>query len=381
MEIIETRGRKPKYDIMPLLADIYRMRALTIKQIADVFFGGRKPYVYKKLKSMQKDGLIADMPHNEKGGRMIQKLYYVTDAGISLLQREGYITGKVRLERRNKPEKSKVDYLILTNNIYAVLKQHRIEMIDSRQWKSDNNLDRNAMVRGGVIITKQEQYGLYAFFNEIGEKNSLDNEAEPDEEYYIGQKTIKRFLKELENMGNTHRYICLIYGRTMYEQLENAIKSHKPSVLQLNLVPYGKNGLGYDMICAYEGLEAQKNRFQRISGIRPLNKTDITLNSENQHFFSYIGLDSTGHEVYVVDYLLMNIIALQALHRLYSYDQYLRDGRKVYLFCWEPAKSVLKEEFQAYPHIEIVPIPMKMAKEWKDERTAGSQKVDEVFSL
>ncbi|MCP3764091.1 replication-relaxation family protein [Domibacillus sp. A3M-37] len=375
MDFIDGRGKKTKYNVEEILIDIYRMRALTIGQIADVFFGGRKHYVYKKLKRMQEDGLIADMPHHEKGGRLIQKLYYVTNKGIDLLEQKGYLTGKKRLERFNKPEKSKVDYVILTNNIYVLLKKHGIKMIDSRQWKSEKKLDRNAMVRGGIVYTEEEQYGLYAFFNEIGEQ------SESEEERYVSQKTIQRFLKELENKGKTQRYICLIYGKNMYEQLEKAIKKHRPSILELNLLPCRKNRFAYDLICTYKGINAQKNRFHRISGIVPLNDDRNAQINPNQSFFSYIGKVSSGEEVYVVDYLMMNIIAIQALYNHYSHEKYLRDGRKVYLFCWEPIKNGLKKEFQAYPHIEIIPVPIEMVKEWKGEKQIGSQQEEEIFSL
>lgn len=382
MNRIETRGRKPKYNVLEMLRDIHRMRALTIGQIAEVFFGGRKPYVYKKLRLLKKEGLISDMPHSEKDGRIIEKLYYVTETGMDLLEREGCLVGERRPQRFNKPKKEKIDYLVLTNDIYVLLKQHGIYMIDSRQWKKDQGIDRNTMVRGGIVLDDRKPYGLYAFFNETGEKGVKNAGNGSEEEHSIGQKTIKRFLKEIENLGNTHRYICMIYGQHMYEQLEEAIKANNPGVLEMNLIPYGRDGVGYKIICAYNGLEAQKNRFYEISGIKPLNEESNAHNNEFQHFFSYIGQDSMGEEVYVVDYLLMNVIAIQALYKLYAVDKYLEDGRSVVIFCWQPTLDFLKKTFEAYPHIKIIPVAIELAEKWSEEKRVGSkQEEDIIFTL
>ena len=62
-------------------------------------------------------------------------------------------------------DKHKVIYTLLTNELYAEIPSYGMYWFHAREWKVRNNLNRNAIVRGGFQALDGQEYSMYILFS------------------------------------------------------------------------------------------------------------------------------------------------------------------------------------------------------------------------
>lgn len=333
------------YEENEILFEIYRMRGLTVSQLCEVIFHSRH-YAYKYLQRMKDEGLLIDRM-DMNGKLRLAKVYSCTDKAIEQLEKNGYIEKGVKA-KDNTPPNNKMKYTILTNEVYAALMPYGINMLDSREWKRKNDMDRNALVRGGLQMLDGREIGLYLFFSpeNIGGANLSDS-------------MLKRFKHELKKFPQTNRFTVICYDSKIYEKIVKAVDSDSgmSAFKELLIIPFGKNDFGYNLLRLSRSEIERKADLETILNAR-LNSNHPSLQGHYQNFASYVA-EYKDEERYVVDFLSMNRPVLHHLLTHYHSNAYEKDGRKVDLVCWKANEMELLQKYKSYPHIRIVPVSLK----------------------
>jgi hypothetical protein len=332
----EGAGVKRKWDVMriterdlKILDDLYERRTMTVKQIRQLHFVGTEKYVYHRLYQLKKCGYVKSMPM-VKDGQKTAACYYVTEQGVRLLKESGRIK-TLRRARNNKASGKKIKYVIDTNNLYTTLKGSGWEVVDSRRWKNEKRIDRNTMLRCGLRRKDGKEYNVYIVGAEITDRTlkKIQNEIEKQTLQDIilykgkGQEQTKEIMKRLRGMMS-----------------EIAIK-------EINLMPFMA---GLRILLKFTSEESCKELFKQYGEVLPYSGTYM--------FANYL-IRKHEQEYYLCNHLYGNETAIHWLKR-YAVDRYKQDGRKVLLFTWSSYAGMLRQEFEQYPHIEVVGLDTRM---------------------
>jgi len=117
-----------KYDERIILSEIYRMKLLSVDQLTQVIFDNAR-YGHRFMDKLEAEGLVNSRIVLD-GRRRQGKVYYLSDKGINLLEKENLID-KVRLAKDNVPGKAKMSHTLRINNIYAGLTPYLTKGIQS----------------------------------------------------------------------------------------------------------------------------------------------------------------------------------------------------------------------------------------------------------
>lgn len=341
--VYEMKGEHKKlYNESKILYEIYRMRGLTIAQLVEVMFKS-KIYAYRYLKKLEEDGWLSH-GYDTDGKIRLAKVYFCTDKAIERLEKEGYMEKGVKA-KDNKPPKSKLKYTILTNEVYAALTPYGIKMIDSREWKRKNKMDRNTLVRGGLVMPDGRELGLYLFFSpqQISGAGFSDS-------------MLTRFKYEIQKFPQTNRFVVMCYGPEIYNKLIKAMDEDDRTLVneELLIIPIGRNEFGFDLVRMSRDENERQSDLCSILNAH-LHKEHAALKGNKQNFAQYIAIKGEK-ETYVVDFLSMNRPILQHLRTHYHTKIFEGDGRKVDLVCWKASEDELTELFRQYPYVNIVSI-------------------------
>ncbi|WP_019156861.1 helix-turn-helix domain-containing protein [Robertmurraya massiliosenegalensis] len=340
---------KKIYEESKILYEIYRMRGLTISQLVEVMFKS-KVYAYRYLKKLEREEWLSS-GYDSSGKKRLAKVYFVTDQAIERLKNEGYIENGI-LAKFNRPPKIKLKYTIQTNEVYAALTPYGIHMYDSREWKLRNKMDRNNLVRGGLKMRDGREIGLYLFFS----KEQIEGAG-------LAEETLNRFITEIQKFPQKNRLAILCYNPNIYERIVDAVSKDEKILArkELMIIPMGKENFGFNLLRISRDEKERKATLEQILNARLYNE-HIMLKGNKELFTQYVA-DYGNKETYVVDYLSLNLPVLKKLELNYHESIYKQDGREVDLVCWSANRSELEERFKNYPHINIVPVPIKNIKE------------------
>lgn len=334
-----------KYDELMVLKEIYRMRGLTVTQLCEVIFESRI-YAYRYLKQMQNDGLLTDRMTFEKKVRKA-KVYSCTDKGIELLEKRGLIEKRL-MAKDNTPQRAKLKYTLLTNEVYAALMPYGIEFMDSREWKNKYNMDRNTLVRGGLKMMDDREVGIYLFFS----PTQLSGAG-------LSNSMLERFKREIKKFAQSNRIAVICYDLDIYKRIVKAVDEDTSMLVkkELLIIPMGKDEFGFNLLRLSRSEVERKHDLENILNAR-LSDNHPALDGNKQNFASYVA-KYDDKETYVLDFLSMNRPVLHHLSTHYHVNAYQKDGRKVEVVCWKPNESELEQRFKAYPHVKIIPVPLQ----------------------
>jgi DNA-binding MarR family transcriptional regulator len=339
-----------KYDEMDILAEIYRMRGLTVTQLCEVFFETRH-YAYKYLGKLKNDGLLSDKYHMARG-KSQGKVFSCTDKAIERLTEAGRTDRKV-MAQDNTPAQSRLRTTVLTNELYSALMPYGIKVFDSREWKRKHDMDRNTLVRGGLQMMDDSEIAVYLFFSPAQVRGGG-----------IQDVLFYRFKKEILGFTQSNKFAIICYDEKTYKRLVDGLTDENKAMAkeQLSVIPYGHSGFGFDILKLSRHQEERKHDIEQVLNAR-LYENHAALVGDKLKFTKYIA-EKDGKESYVVDFLSMDLTVIHFLDLQYYHNVFLQDGRPVDLVCWQPNVMQLTKKFENYPHVNIVPVSINTAKEW-----------------
>lgn len=343
--------QEKKYDELMILQEIYRMRGLTVAQLCEVFFDS-KHYAYKYLKRMKENGLLMDRMDIRKRIRK-GKVYSCTDKAIEMLINEGLIEKKL-LAKDNAPVKAKMRYTIQTNELYAALMPFGIKVMDSREWKTKYEMDRNTLVRAGLEMLDGREIGVYLFFS----PQQMSGAG-------LSDSMLERFKREIKKFPQSNRIAVICYDQDIYQRIVAAVDEDKGMMIreELMVIPFGQDNFGLNILKISRSEMERKHDLETILNAR-LSDNDLALSTNKQNFASYVA-NHGDRETYVVDFLSMNRPVLHHLETHYYEAAYHQDGREVEIVCWMPNFKELEKRFARYSHVKIVPVSLQeMFENW-----------------
>ncbi|MCP3764542.1 replication-relaxation family protein [Domibacillus sp. A3M-37] len=155
---MKKRGRPMVYNEVEILKEIHRLKALTVNQIAQLYFNGKIENAYKKIKKMEEKHYIDSTIHFVQGRRQ-NKVLHLTKLGSERLVSEGVKGIRVKTTTELKPDRSLLHYIVSVNDVFVRLMKAGISVIDSREWKARHGMNRTARARGGVKLKNGDEYG------------------------------------------------------------------------------------------------------------------------------------------------------------------------------------------------------------------------------
>ncbi|WP_139490064.1 replication-relaxation family protein [Brevibacillus dissolubilis] len=300
-----------------LLMALYEYRGLTVKQIKEVFYSDSTCYVYRRMHLLKKQGLVESQPIIGERGKKVGAFYYLTEKGLDRLEQQGLIE-RTRRARENKPSGRRLPYIVSRNELYTQLSPYGWKFVDGRDYKAQYQMNRGAMLKGGLIRSDGKEYAVY-----ILEKNTRE-------------KTIKRMVNEINNSRLTNLFI-FCHSQDVY----NRIKQEDIRQMEVNLLPFQR---GIKLLRRFHSEEEWLKLFRRYGEVIPVQNKFL--------FGKYLIRTSDGRELYLCNCLLNDVQALNWLLR-YTYERYRQDGRGVLLLKWE-GQDIGMERQRGYEHVEIV---------------------------
>lgn len=304
--------KKRKKQELELLYKIYKYRALSTAQIADVGNLG-KWFVYKKIRSLKERGYLYSeqisgnyIPNQNRQG----SYHRISGKGITLLKENDYLIDSTADEL--KVAKFRLPYLLTANDLAITLEQVDWEYRDSRSIKNFHNLNRGDILQG-VLLNPNEtkEYAVYVFLKSV--------QAD----------TLARIKHEI-NRNPFEDILIITRGESSFEAVINSftnregngneklIKSGSIKVLPFQFAKYyltisNDNKQKHEYLLTNLGLEilgdsSNKNVFE----------TSVTMDYIVKH---------NGEEKYFFDLLDNDLMKIDEIKR-YRKERYKRDGRK-----------------------------------------------------
>ncbi|MFS0783507.1 MarR family transcriptional regulator [Bacillus sp. 1P06AnD] len=352
------------YDQNDVLYEIYRMRGLTIGQLCEVIFHS-KHYAYKFLKRLKDKEYLTDWM-DMNGKKRAAKIYMCTDKAIYALRKAGYIDNGIEA-RYNAPLREKMKYTVLTNEVYAAMMPYGIHMLDSREWKRIYEMDRNALVRGGLRMADGRELALYLFFSE----NQLSGAK-------LTAALLKKFQHEILKFAQSNRIAVICYDEKIYKTVVDEITKH-PNLMvfkELLIIPFGKDDFGYHLLHLTRSNVERRSDLEEILNAR-LYDNHPSLAGNKQNFAGYVA-DYGSHETYIVDFLSMNYPVLHHLMTHYHHENFVKNGREVQIVCWKASEKELERKFARYPHVKVISVSLREIKD-KYMPRLGKRKLHELI--
>src|SRR5437016_3622720 len=80
---------------LKILYDVYRYRTLTTGQVQNIYFSEstNRNYLYVRMHQLKKEKLIVSKPLIGNKGQKVTSCYFITEEGIALLERHGFLEG------------------------------------------------------------------------------------------------------------------------------------------------------------------------------------------------------------------------------------------------------------------------------------------------
>ncbi|MBG9790984.1 replication-relaxation family protein [Brevibacillus laterosporus] len=314
---------------LELLFGLYFMRTLTVQQLYDKYFeSSSKRYTYLRLHQLKKAGYVESRPLINEEGYKRGAYYSVTKKGIDTLVHKGKIDSSsvgdhstiIRRACKNRPSRKEIKSMIERNSIYLILEKAGWTIIESRDFKRINGLNRGSVVKGGIRTDDGKEYALYVL-------------AKTPRKY-----TVKKILTELKN-SHIRNVIILMKSTVAYQEI---ITERRLILDEMNILPYK---IGLNILKKFPSDRSFVNIFTNFG---------VVSNVLNKHQFGkYLMITPSGEEKYICNYLLGDEMAIRFLKK-YTWDRYELDGKKVVLFIWD---NQLLELGKGYEHVEIVQIP------------------------
>ena len=357
-----------KYPEERVLFELYRTRGLTRDQLARAIFAGTS-YIKSYLSKLQKKGLVGGKVLS-KGKIRLAKLYQITDKGIELLENKGYVrkyNDNERSSEKKKPfnyddmqrtgvyiprkvlaydnnqssSKDKMMFTLYANQMYAGVSEYGFYFFDSREWKLKYDLNRNAMVRGGIKTTDGIEYSVYMLFT-----------AEEVRIASMSDKMLYRMMHEMIEFPQTSRHIIYVYGgQGEYNKVLMFFKNNPVACEELLIIPHGAKDVGLNIVRLLQNQEAYQEQLESHLGAR-LNSDELEYDTANL-FADYLTVID-GQSYYVIDYIKLNEAKLSMLLREYTPDKYHRMGIPVMILCWNAMGHEITEYYKLYPYVKIV---------------------------
>lgn len=363
-----TSNFETKYPVERVLFELYRTRGLTKDQLARSIFAGTS-YIVSYLTKLQKKGLVGGKVLS-KGKIRLAKLYQITDKGIELLENKGlvlkyndnersfekkkpfdyedmkqagvYIPRKVLAYDNNQSSsKDKMMFTLYANQMYAGVSEYGFYFFDSREWKLKYDLNRNAMVRGGISTEDGIEYSVYMLFT-----------TEEVRIASMSDKMLYRMMHEMIEFPQTSRHIIYVYGgQDEYNKVLTFFKNNPVACDELLIIPHGASDVGLNIIRLLQNREMYKEHMELHLNAR-LNSE--VLEHDTSNLYADYLTEINGQSYYVIDYIKLNEAKLSMLLREYTPDKYHRTGIPVMILCWNAMGNELREYYKLYPYVKIV---------------------------
>lgn len=298
-----------------LLLDLFQYESLKVQQIRELYFPDTKRYVYRRLELLKKDGYVKSRPMVVKG-KKVAASYYVTDKAIRLLE-ELRLIEKRRRSWANKPVGGRLPYVLNRNEMVTKLQPYGWTFINSRDFKTQNNLNRGALLTGALIREDGKEYVLYILENQIREG------------------TLQKVIAETKTLGDRN-ILLLCKGADIYERVQNETLNAK----EICILPFH---IAIPILQWLRSKDILVRELQRFG--------EVTI-EHNRFHFGDVMVQGELEKYYVANCLMGDKMTLHYLKR-YSYDVYQRNGVKVLLLHW--AVNQFQFPFDQYPHVQSVP--------------------------
>lgn len=324
---------------LDILEDLYYFRTLTIEQIKYVFFPDSSDYVYRKMRDMDKNGLVESV----RFGRAAR--YQITQNGIDLLVEEGRLTSARRV-RDNTPEERDVKRIVRANDVYAYLSPFGFKITEMREWKSKYGINRNAWVAAGVeTLDMKKAYSVYFL---------LDNMRDED---------IFRIRSEMQH-SEVSRYIMIFNDLRVYQKYVSNLTSTEKGLLELLLLSSEDLRLAFPLFPS----ETSYIRLYERFGCVEYHDTPSSETSFAEHLLTI----EDGSEYYICNFLFLDMA------KLYQVQSYRYDGRKVALFCFPHGKAIAQTQLGERDHIEYFTVNISDIEGYKELYSHINQRKMEI---
>jgi hypothetical protein len=310
-----------------ILYDLYRYRTLSVDQLKNVHFREKPSYIYRKLSLLKQEGFVDSyrliaLKNNKRGG-----CYYVTEKAIDLLEEYELIDQK-RRARDNKVQGPALPHIIEVNELYVQLTHYGWQFNPSREVKAKFGMNRSAVIKGSLVNRDGKEFVIYLL-----EENSRED-------------MIEQIAREIQAHDLKHVFL-FCKGKESYFGIKRRIERIIAGTI--NALPYP---FVLRVLKSLNGEQSFQQLFSRYGETQPI---------QTKHPFTGFIIYHKGEQKYIVNYLLGDQVSKYFLKK-YAYDRYEMDGRNVLLFAWQGQLPELQEEFKAYPHIEIVTVPLPEIK-------------------
>ncbi|WP_206514658.1 replication-relaxation family protein [Brevibacillus marinus] len=298
-----------------LLQDLYQYQVLNIKQIRKLHFSNSEKYVYKRLFQLKREGFVKSRPL-VSGGQKVGAGYFITEKGLRILEEQG-LSNK-RRARDITPSSKRIPSVIERNELYTQLLPFGWTLINSRDYKKANAINRGALVSGALVRQDGKEYVLYILENNIREQ------------------TFHKVCREIK-MFRDRNVLILCKGQVVYEKLW---ESEDLYAKELNILPFH---LGMPIMQWLNSNDVLYQMLQRFG---------VVTQEYNRFHFGDLMVRGDSGAYFVANCLMGDKMALHFLKR-YSYDVYQRNGVKVLLLHWDV--NQFHFPFDQYPHVQSVP--------------------------
>ena len=308
-----------------LLFDLYKYRTLSIEQISNVHFNGKVGYTYRRLYLLKKEGFVHSYPLVRLKNDRRAGCYYITEKGIDILE-ELEMIDQARRARDNKVSGPALPHIIEINELFAQLSPSGWEFRPSREVKAAYGMNRSSLVNGSLVDKSNKEYMVYL----------LQESSRED--------TIEQITREIQTHDFEH-VLILCKGKESYFDMKQALQRVLiAGTVNILLFPFALK-----VLKALNGEKAYQQLFMKYGPIYPVH---------TKHDFTRSIIHHQGEDKYLVNYLLGDQVSMYFLKK-YTYDRYQMDRRRVMLFAWKGQMLELQEEFNAYPHIELVMVQLQ----------------------
>lgn len=332
-----------------ILGDIYRVKTLTLNQIARIHFR-TFPYAKKRMNILYNEGYLHKKPLIKDQGGKRGVCYYISEKGLDAIEVVSTVPAMRMVDGTQQP------YRVNINEIFVSIATSGWPnwiWLDSREVKSEFKLNRSLKISGAIQEVKTSEnelesmptYGVYFIPNDSAEKYVIE---------------VKREIARNSDSSLLNKYIIFFEGDKEGKTNKNYINfgtdklgafslMKLPYKLGLKLIPLlGPNGEGVNLITKY------------LLDTLPVKSDKITTFTDQKIIYNQ-------EEYYFVE-LLTNDLAKR--YYLQQYTQGEAD-RNVLALVFEHQLQEYKDAFRNCPNIHICPVNPKviyiLSKETEDK--------------
>ncbi|NHN34872.1 hypothetical protein [Paenibacillus agricola] len=317
---------------MELMDDLFRYRALTIKQIRQMYFSeNNQSYVYKRLEVLEKQKYV--LVKSKFLGNVKVGVVSIGEKGIKALLDEGLIEqSEVVLSYHHRKLNS--DYHLKNSldarNLYVNLRKDGWKFKDSRVFKKERNLNRSCMVLGVLISPSGIDYPLYLIDRNFQDRTISFLMSE------IKSSQFERALILYRTLGEKDDYVRI------REAHKKAVDSER-LIAQVHVLPF-----------VTKSVEIINRTLETTCLVKyfTTNYGEI-IQSSNKYMLAPYEIVHEGERKYVMEYLTHD------LHRTYSLQLYgdlahMEQQKKCLVFTWNAYVHEIEPYLKHHSHLEMV---------------------------